>query len=213
MLVQARGGMVVSEGAMGKPYRRKDHFFVQAKRQGLRARSAFKLEEILERFHLVRRGFRVLDLGAAPGGFLQVLAKAVGPDGKVIGIDLVPIRPLPFPWVETEVIDVMDSEFDRKLAALHAAPFDAVISDLAPKTTGIRTTDEARSGALATRAADIAQAHGAPRSCLVVKLFMGADFESFRSFLKNRYREVKVIRPQATRTASIEVYLLGLDKK
>jgi len=197
---------------MGKPYRAKDHFFAKAKRQGLRARSAFKLEEILERFHLIRRGFRVLDLGAAPGGFLQVLAKAVGPEGKVIGIDVVPIRPLPLPWVKTEVLDAMDPELDRKLAALHPAAFDAVISDLAPKTTGIRTTDEARSLALATRAADIAQAHGAAGSCLVVKLFMGGDFDSFRSLLKNRYREVKVIRPQATRAASVEVYLLGLDK-
>ena len=205
--------MVVTERPMGKPYRPKDHFFAQAKRQGLRARSAFKLEEILERFHLIRRGFRVLDLGAAPGGFLQVLAQAVGPEGKVIGIDLVPIRPLALPWVRTEVLDAMDPEFDRKLAGLHDGPFDAVVSDLAPKTTGIRTTDEARSLALATRAADIAQAHGAKGSCLVVKLFMGGDFESFRSLLKNRYREVKVIKPQATRAASMEVYLLGLDKK
>ncbi len=205
--------MVVSPSPMGKPYQPKDHFFREAKRRGLRARSAFKVEEIIDRFRLARRGSQVLDLGAAPGGFLQVLAKAVGPEGKVVGVDVVPIQPIRDPWVHTLRADVVDADFDAKLAAIHEGHFDAVISDLAPKTTGIRTTDEARSLALATRAADIAQRWGASGSAFLAKLFMGGDFETFRSLLRARYREVKVVRPEATRARSIEVYLLGLGRK
>ena len=78
---------------MGKPYRPKDHYFQKAKQEGLRARSAFKVDEILKRFPIVKKGATVLDLGAAPGGFLQILADAVGPTGRVIGVDIVAIRP------------------------------------------------------------------------------------------------------------------------
>ena len=78
---------------MGKPYRPKDHYFQKAKAEGLRARSAFKLEEVARRFHLLRPGSRVLDLGAAPGGFLQVIAQAVGPSGLAVGVDIVPLHP------------------------------------------------------------------------------------------------------------------------
>src|SRR5881392_1676820 len=99
--------MVVTPPWMGKPYRPKDHFFRKAKKEGLRARSAFKIEEIARRFGVVRKGSRVLDLGAAPGGFLQVLAQAVGPEGSVLGVDLVPIKPLPLPQVRTIVLDVL----------------------------------------------------------------------------------------------------------
>src|SRR5262252_10754325 len=109
--------MVVRSGTMSKPYQPRDHFFHQAKRRGLRARSAFKLDEIIDRFQLVRRGHRVLDLGAAPGGFLQVVAKAVGKEGRVVGIDTVPIQPVREAWVQTLVADVMAPEFDERLAA------------------------------------------------------------------------------------------------
>jgi 23S rRNA (uridine2552-2'-O)-methyltransferase len=198
---------------MSKSYQPKDHFFREAKRRGLRARSAFKLDEIIGRFHLVRRGSRVLDLGAAPGGFLQVLAKEVGKEGRVVGVDTVPIQPIREGWVQSLVADVMAPDFDTKLAEVYQGRFDTVISDLAPKTTGIRTTDEARSLGLATRAADIAQRWGAGGSAFLAKLFMGGDFETFRSLLRSRYREVKVVRPEATRARSVEVYLLGLGSK
>ncbi|HMK72767.1 MAG TPA: SAM-dependent methyltransferase, partial [Myxococcaceae bacterium] len=96
------------------------------------------------------------------------------------------------------------------LDRLAPGPFDAVLSDLAPKTTGIRGTDEARSLRLAGRALDIARARGRPGSSLLVKLFMGGDFEAFRDELRKGYRQVKVVRPEATRSASVEVYLVAL---
>jgi 23S rRNA (uridine2552-2'-O)-methyltransferase len=197
---------------MGKPYRPKDHYFQKAKQAGFRARSAFKIEEITRRFGILRKGFRVLDLGAAPGGFLQVIAKEVGASGLLIGVDLAAIQPLPLAYVKTAVLDVLADDFDQKLAELYDGPFDAVISDLAPKTSGIRATDEARSLRLATKALDVSRARGKPGSSFITKLFMGGDFDAFRKDMREVFDEVKVVRPEATRGASMEVYLVGLRK-
>jgi 23S rRNA (uridine2552-2'-O)-methyltransferase len=197
---------------MGKPYRPKDHFFHRAKREGLRARSAFKIDEIAKRFGLLRSGAHVLDLGAAPGGFLQVIADAVGPHGRVTGVDLVEIRALGRPNVHTAVLDVLGEDFEAKLATLDPDPFDVVVSDMAPRTTGIKTTDEARSIRLATRALELARARGRTGSSFIAKLFMGGDFEAFRDEVRRSYAEVKIVRPEATRGGSMEVYLVGLRK-
>lgn len=195
---------------MSKPYRPKDHFFQRAKQRGFRARSAFKLEELVQRFGLVRPGARVLDLGAAPGGFLQVVAKTVGPSGLAVGVDLVSLRPFNEAWVRTAVVDVLADDARAQIEAVAEGPYDAVLSDMAPKTTGVRATDEARSLRLAERALGLAQALGKPGSSFVAKLFMGGDFETFRARLRDVYREVKVVRPEATRSSSVEVYLVGL---
>ena len=195
---------------MGKPYRPKDHYFQRAKQRGYRARSAFKLEELVQRFGLLRAGARVLDLGAAPGGFLQVIARTVGPSGLAVGVDLVPLRPFTEAWVRTGVVDVLAEDAQERIEAVAPGPYDAVLSDMAPKTTGVRATDEARSVRLAERALELARALGKPGSSFVTKLFMGGDFESFRGRLREDYREVKVVRPEATRSASVEIYLVGL---
>jgi 23S rRNA (uridine2552-2'-O)-methyltransferase len=198
---------------MGKPYRPKDHYFQKAKQEGLRARSAFKVDEILKRFPFVRKGGAVLDLGAAPGGFLQILADTVGPSGRVVGVDIVAIRPFSQKHVTTAVLDVLAEDFDARLRELYDGPFDAVISDMAPKTSGIKATDEARSVRLAGKALEVAVARGKPGSSFVAKLFMGGDFEEFRAQVRSHYEDVKVVRPEATRGASMEVYLVGLRLK
>lgn len=198
---------------MGKPYRPKDHYFKKAKQEGLRARSAFKVDEILKRYPFLKKGATVLDLGAAPGGFLQILADAVGPNGRVIGVDIVAIRPFSQPYVKTAVLDVLADDFDAKLSALYDGPYDAVISDMAPKTSGIRTTDEARSLRLARKALELALTRGRPGSAFVAKLFMGGEFEEFRDEVRAGFEEVKLVRPEATRGASMEVYVVGLRRK
>ncbi len=198
---------------MGKPYRPKDHYFQKAKASGLRARSAFKLEEVARRFHLLRPGSRVLDLGAAPGGFLQVIAQAVGPSGLAVGVDLVPLRPFKEAWVRTAVLDVLAEDALQALETLATGPFDVVLSDMAPKTSGIRSVDEARSLRLAERALEVSRARGKVGSSFLVKLFMGGDFEAYRAELRRAYEEVKVVRPEATRSASVEVYLLGQRRR
>ncbi|WP_257458564.1 RlmE family RNA methyltransferase [Archangium lipolyticum] len=205
--------MVGSPTAMGKPYRPKDHYFKKAKQEGLRARSAFKVDEILKRFPFLKKGASVLDLGAAPGGFLQILADVVGPQGRVIGVDIVPIRPFSQPYVKTAVLDVLADDFDAKLRELYDGPFDAVISDMAPKTSGIRTTDEARSLRLARKALEVSVTRGRPGSAFVAKLFMGGEFEEFRGEVRAAFEEVKLVRPEATRGASMEVYIVGLRRR
>src|SRR5437764_5872545 len=133
---------------MSKAYDPRDRFWRKAKKEGLRARSAFKLDEIQRRFQVLRAGARVLDLGAAPGGWCQIAARAVGPKGFVLGIDLEPISSLPFP-VETWVADAFSPELLTRLRREGRAPYDAVLSDLAPKTSGVLSADEARSLELA----------------------------------------------------------------
>lgn len=198
---------------MGKPYNPKDHYFRRAKDVGLRARSAFKIEEIARRFGILKRGARVLDLGAAPGGFLQVIADEIGAAGAVVGVDLVRIRPIPKTQVSTLVLDVLADDFDERLGSAFPGSFDAIVSDMAPKTSGIRATDEARSLCLARRALEIARTRGSPGSHFVVKLFMGGDFEEFRQQVRSEYEEVKIVRPRATRGASAEIYVVGLRRK
>jgi 23S rRNA (uridine2552-2'-O)-methyltransferase len=204
--------MLVSRPYMSK-YSPKDFYFQKAKQVGLRARSAFKLDEIVKRFNLLRAGNKVLDLGAAPGGFVQIIADRVGPKGLVVGVDLVPIPPFAWRQVKTAVLDVLAEDFDAQLDKLHSGPWDAVISDLAPKTSGIRGTDEARSLRLADKALSVARARGRTGSAFVAKLFMGGDFEDFRGRVRDAYDDVKVVRPEATRGASMEVYLVGLGRK
>ncbi|WP_434380725.1 SAM-dependent methyltransferase [Melittangium boletus] len=205
--------MLGTASAMGKPYRPKDHYFKKAKQEGLRARSAFKVDEILKRHPFLKKGASVLDLGAAPGGFLQILADTVGANGRVIGVDIVPIRPFSQAFVKTAVLDVLADDFDAKLLAMYEGPFDAVISDMAPKTSGIRTTDEARSLRLARKALEVSLTRGRPGSAFVAKLFMGGEFEEFRDEVRAGFEEVKLVRPEATRGASMEVYIIGLRRR
>jgi 23S rRNA (uridine2552-2'-O)-methyltransferase len=194
-------------------YNPKDHFFRKAKQEGLRARSAFKIDEIAKRFSIFQRGQTVLDLGAAPGGFLQIISDLVGPKGTVIGVDLVPIASLGRANVKTAALDVLAADFFEKLAALHSGQYDVVVSDLAPKTSGIHSTDEARSLNLAGIALELAKTRGKPRGHFVAKLFMGGDFDSFRNQVRELFQDVKVVRPEATRGASMEVYLVGMHRK
>jgi 23S rRNA (uridine2552-2'-O)-methyltransferase len=194
---------------MAKPYDPRDRFFRRAKEQGLRARSAFKIDEILKRHRLVGPGQAVLDLGAAPGGFLQILAAAVGERGVAVGVDLEPIRNLGRPWVRTAVLDLLAPDALERIRALHGGRFDLVTSDMAPKTIGVKVTDEARSLELARMAVSVARDTLRLGGALVVKVFMGGDFPVFQKEMRALFDKVEVVRPEATRERSFEVYVLG----
>lgn len=196
-----------------RPYQPKDYFFRKAKEEGLRARSAFKIDEIAKRFAIFKKGQTVIDLGAAPGGFLQIILNEVGPTGQVVGVDLAAIKPLGRPNVKTAVLDVLADDFARSLEALMPGPVDVVVSDLAPKTTGVKDVDLARSHRLAGIALDISRARGKPGGHFIAKLFMGGDFDQFRDDVRAVFSDVKVVRPDATRQASMEIYLVGLNKR
>jgi 23S rRNA (uridine2552-2'-O)-methyltransferase len=196
-----------------RPYTPKDYFFRKAKEEGLRARSAFKIDEIARRFHVFKKGQTVVDMGAAPGGFLQIILNEVGPTGFVVGVDLAAIKPLGRPNVKTAVMNVLDDDFHEQLEALHGGPVDVVVSDLAPKTSGIKDVDEARSLRLAGVALEVSRRRGKPGGHFIAKLFMGGDFEQFRAEVRALFGDVKVVRPEATRGASMEIYLVGLGKR
>ena len=196
---------------MAKPYDPKDFYFRKAKKAGLRARSAFKIDEILHRQKLLRKGEAVLDLGAAPGGFLQILAEVVGETGLVVGVDLEPIRPLGKAWVKTAVVDLLAPEAIGQIRALSQKPFDLVTSDMAPKTIGIKVTDEARSLDLCRMAMRTADELLKLGGSFVTKVFMGGDFTLFRDEVKRRYTRVEIVKPKATREHSYEVFVVEKD--
>lgn len=192
-------------------YVRKDHFHRKAKQDGFRSRAAYKLEELNRRFRLFRQGGRVLDLGAAPGGWLQVAAQAVGKRGRVVGIDRLSINPLPYAQLHILQGDLLDEEVQTQALELLGGRADCVLSDMAPNISGVRLTDCARSFELASLALHLAQACLKPRGAFVVKLFPGDEFEEFLAMMKQSFRKVRTTRPEATRKSSSEVYVIGTE--
>jgi 23S rRNA (uridine2552-2'-O)-methyltransferase len=190
-------------------YQRKDAFYVRARAVGYRSRAAFKLEELAQRSHLFRRGDRVVDLGAWPGGWLQVAARSVGPTGSVIGIDLQPIDPLPEKNVITLTGDVTDAEVVRRVEDTCGGRADVVLSDLAPKLSGVRARDDVRARALAESTLDLAERILKPGGTLVVKLFMSDELSCFVARLRTCFAGVRTTRPEATRKGSAEIYAVA----
>jgi 23S rRNA (uridine2552-2'-O)-methyltransferase len=191
-------------------YNPRDYFYQKAKQENYAARSAFKLEEIDQRFKILRPGFQVLDLGAAPGSWSQYSSKVVGPKGRVLGIDLQAIK-ITLP----NALFIQEDMRKANLAQIMteagiSPPFDLVLSDMAPKTTGIRVTDQARSLELCELALQTAEKYLKPSGHFVAKLFHSEEFENYRAQLRERFERVEVLRPKSTRKESKEIFLIGL---
>jgi 23S rRNA (uridine2552-2'-O)-methyltransferase len=185
---------------------RHDAFFHRARREGFAARAVYKLEEIDKAQGLLRPGHRVLDLGCRPGSWLQYAVTAVGPRGAVVGIDR---QPLPQPVAGTRVVvaDLFTTDDATLLGDLGA--FDVVLSDMAPDTTGIRGTDQARSAGLFEEALGRAERLLAPGGSFVGKIFQGPDVTPLRRRMGERFAQVKLLKPEGSRAASPELYLVG----
>lgn len=185
-----------------------DPFVLRARKEGFRARAAYKLLEIDDRDRLLRPGALVVDLGAAPGSWSQVAARRVGPRGRVVAVDLLPIEPLA--GVEVLLGDFTEQALaDRVIAALGGRPADLVLSDMAPNISGIASADQARAMHLAELALEFAVAHLAPGGAFLVKVFQGEGFPEFRSEMLRRFASLSTRKPAASRDRSTEVYLLG----
>lgn len=191
---------------------RKDKFFVKARKAGYRARSVFKLEEIDRRFDIFFPGARVLDLGCAPGSWLQYASERCGRDGVLVGIDRAEID-LSLPNLRALAGDVFEVEPSELLGEL--AHFDVVMSDMAPDTTGIRHVDQARSEVLFERALEIAEATLQEGGSFVAKLFQGPEFPNLVNRCRRTFDKVKTVKPKGTRNESIEQYVvaLGFEQK
>jgi len=185
-----------------------DPFVKRANAEGYRSRAAYKLQQIADRDKLLKAGMTVVDLGAAPGGWSQVAAKAVGPAGRVIAVDLLEMAQVPG-------VTVIRGDFqdDDTLAAVERAlegrAVDLVISDMAPNLSGIAAVDQARAAALAELALDFALKHLKPHGNFLVKLFQGAGYDELVATLRHSFVELHTRKPEASRSRSSEVYLLG----
>lgn len=191
------------------PYRRKDSFYRRARAAGYRARSAYKLAELDRRYGLLRRGDCVLDLGAWPGAWLQVTLERIGPEGRVVGVDLVPIEPLAAPNALLLTGDVTAPDTTEAIRRLLGRPADVVLSDLAPKLTGVRATDEARVHALAEVTVAVLPQLLRRGGRLLMKLFMTPDYEAVLGQLRSRFAQVVTTRPEASRRGSAELYVVA----
>jgi 23S rRNA (uridine2552-2'-O)-methyltransferase len=185
-----------------------DPFVREAKAKGYRSRAAFKLVELDDKFHFLKPGARVLDLGAAPGGWSQVVVKRSGPKGTVVAADILEIAPLT--GVTLLKLDLSEA---GALAALEEAlggKADVVLSDMAASTTGHRATDHLRTMALLEAALDIAAAVLKPGGAFVGKAFQGGATGEPLARIKKMFREVKHVKPRASRAESVELYLVAL---
>ena len=193
---------------MGKANRWEDHYTRRAKNEKWLARSVYKLEEIDSRFKLILQGDRLLDLGCYPGSWSQYSLQKVGPKGEVVGLDLKePDRFFAphFRFIKADVLTV-----DPGRLAGEMGPRDAVLSDLAPQTTGIRMVDTSRSMQLAGKALEIALDILKTKGHFLCKVFEGEDLKAFRNKFSSHFNQIRLIKPSAVRRGSREIYVLGL---
>lgn len=193
-----------------KDYTQPDRFTRAAKAAGYPARSVFKLEEIQRRYHIFRQGQRVLDLGAAPGSWTLYVSKEVGPSGRVLAVDLSEIPGGVPNNVSVRQLDVMKA---GRAELGDMAPYHVVLSDMAPRTSGNKLRDQALSFELCQRALTLSDELGGADSHIVLKLFMSNDFKALETALRARYAECRTVRPEATRSQSTEVFLVGLRRR
>ena len=192
-----------------------DPYVVRAKCEGLRSRAAFKLAEIDDRYKVLKPGARVVDLGAAPGGWSEIAARRVGTSGRVIALDILEMKPIP--GVEFLQLDFLDPSASKRLeallgssgAAMIQATADVVLSDMAANSTGHRQTDHLRIMALAEAAADFAREVLASGGAFLCKVLQGGAEAALLATLKRDFSSVKHVKPPASRSDSAELYLLA----
>jgi 23S rRNA (uridine2552-2'-O)-methyltransferase len=195
----------MSRSKLGDRNVRHDKFHQQAQRAGFRARAVFKLQELDDARPLFKLGDRVLDLGCAPGSWLQYAGTRVGPTGKLVGIDRTEIPGVAGARLMVgDVFTVTPEALRGELAA-----FDVVMSDMAPDTTGVRHLDQARSEALFERALELAELLLAPGGNFVGKLFQGPEFKALIDRCRRGFAEVKQVKPESSRQFSIEQYIVA----
>ena len=188
----------------------KDPFVIQAQKDGYRSRAAYKLIEIDKKYKIIKSGITAVDLGAAPGGWSQVLSKKIGLKGKVVGIDLLevaPIKGIDFiqgDFMQEEILNEMVDKLENK-------PVDLVISDMAPNISGIKMVDQQKAIYLNELAFDFASKHLKQNGCFLVKSFVGKDFEEYVKNLRSCFKKVYKIKPDSSRSKSAEIFLLGYE--
>jgi 23S rRNA (uridine2552-2'-O)-methyltransferase len=191
--------------------RKKDQFHRLAKKRGFRSRASFKLLQIAKKYQFIKLDDRVLDLGAAPGGWLQAARQLAGEQGQILGVDRERIDSLPYPNVSTLIGDITEASLIDQIKLKAKSEFDVVLSDLAPDVSGVWEVDQARQIELARSALRIARLVLRPSGNMLVKVFQGSELEDFRAEMKHSFRTLRIVKPPASRPESAELYFLGLD--
>jgi len=186
-----------------------DPYVARAKREGFRSRAAYKLAEIDDKYRLLKHGARVVDLGAAPGGWSEVAAQRVGAGGRVIALDILDMKPMA--GVEFLKLDFLDEDAPKRLRAMLGGKADVVLSDMAANATGHRQTDHLRIMALAEAAAQFAREVLNPGGSFLCKVLQGGTEAELLAALKRDFASVKHVKPPASRSDSAELYVLARD--
>lgn len=193
--------------------RKKDYYYKKAKEEQYRSRASYKLLQTNEKYHFLKNGDVVVDLGAAPGGWIQAARKAVGPQGFVLGVDVKSIEPFTEHNVRTVILDIQDSEATNQISELLPRKADALLSDAAPNITGIWEVDHARQVDLAQTALDIAMETLKPNGHFFAKIFQGDILDDFVTKVKQHFDTVNVIKPKASRGKSSEMFIMAMRLK
>jgi 23S rRNA (uridine2552-2'-O)-methyltransferase len=191
----------------------RDTFFRKAKQDGYRARSAYKLKEIQDKFHFIKKNDKVLDLGCAPGSFLQVLSELVGDQGKVIGIDILPVAALASKNIVTMIVDIRDADVSTILQGLSMDHVDVVTCDIAPNMSGIREVDDKNVTELSQAVLDVVSKGLKPGGKFLIKSFFSENLKEMDTRLKGLFTKVALYKPAASRRVSSEIYFVCLGKK
>lgn len=190
-----------------------DFYHKKAKEQGYRARSAFKLNQMNNKYHFLKPGIKVLDIGAAPGSWLQIVSEKIGDTGAVIGVDIVEIKPLGLSNVKTIQGNILEEETQKKIENLIGNNLDVVISDIAPSVSGNWDVDQYNQLILARMSLFIAKKLLVPKGWFITKVFQGRDYNDFLGEVKSSFKSFKVFKPSASRKSSAEIYFIAQGLK
>jgi len=193
--------------------RKREYYYKKAKEENYRSRATYKLVQANAKYGFIQRNDVVVDLGAAPGGWIQAARKMTGKNGFVLGVDLKPIEPFTQEYIRTIIADFTEPGIVEEIRSFLPREADAVISDAAPNITGVWEVDHARQIDLATKALEIAQCLLKPKGNFFVKVFEGNLLNDFIQTAKNLFETVKIVKPQASRAKSSEMYLLATGLK
>jgi len=193
--------------------RKQEYYYRKAKEENYRSRAIYKLFEAVKKYQFIHRNDIVVDLGAAPGGWIQAARKCVGKRGFVLGVDLKPIDPFPHEYIKTIIADITNPDIANHIQDFLPRKADVVISDSAPNISGTWDVDHARQIDLATQALKIALQILRPSGDFFVKVFEGSMLNDFKKTVKKCFNIVKLVKPKASLAKSSEIYILAMDKK
>ena len=193
--------------------RKRDYYYKKAKEEKYRSRAAYKLLQAVKKYKFISKGDVVVDLGAAPGGWIHAASRIIGKNGFVLGVDLKPIKPFLQDNIQTVIGDINEEETLQQILSILPEKADVVISDVSPNISGIWEVDHARQIDLAEQSMKIALKVLKPSGNFFVKVFQGDMFDDFVKKVKEHFRVVKIVKPKASRAKSSEMFVLGLFLK